>query len=367
MHSFRDSLTLPNGVILKNRLAIAPLTVCLSDSNGYVTPQEVDYYASRTGDVGMYITGCSYIQPNGRGWLGEEAIYDDSFIPGLSKMASAIKRNGTKAIMQIFHAGRMAEGEAIFGHDLVSAGNVAAPLRGYRQPRSLTSEEIEDIIGNFKAAAIRAMKAGFDGVEIHGANNYLIHQFFSPHSNNRTDRWGGSLEKRAAFPLAVAEAVLSAVREMNAKSFIVGYRLSPREQWTPGITLSDTLYLADKLAALPLDYLHISQSHITSTANEPAYCNKPILAHINETVKGRLPIISVGSIQTRSDVETALANSDIAAVGGSALIDPNWAAKLLNDHDEAIRTKLAPEDREILKISPLAFKILSSRAPERIL
>lgn len=190
MRSFHDTLTLPNGVVLKNRLAIAPLTVCLSDPHGYVTPQEVDYYASRTGEVGLYITGCSYIQPNGRGWLGEEAIYDDSFIPGLSKMASAIKRNGTKAIMQIFHAGRMAEEDAIFGYDLVSAGDVAAPLKGYRTPRPLTDAEIAEVIANFKGAAVRAMKAGFDGVEIHGANNYLIHQFFSPHSNNRTDCWG---------------------------------------------------------------------------------------------------------------------------------------------------------------------------------
>ncbi len=367
MRSFHDTLTLPNGVVLKNRLAIAPLTVCLSDPHGYVTPQEVDYCASRTGEVGLYITGCSYIQPNGRGWLGEEAIYDDSFIPGLSKMASAIKRNGTKAIMQIFHAGRMAEEDAIFGYDLVSAGDVAAPLKGYRTPRPLTDAEIAEVIANFKGAAVRAMKAGFDGVEIHGANNYLIHQFFSPHSNNRTDCWGGSLENRAAFPLAVADAVLDAVREMGAKDFIVGYRLSPREQWTPGIALGDTLYLVDKLASLKLDYLHISQSHITSTVTEPEYCGKPILAHIDETVRGRLPIISVGNIQTRSDVQQALEHSDIAAVGGSALIDPNWAAKLLNGHDEAIRTKLAPEDREILKISPLAFKILSSRAPERIL
>ena len=83
MHTLTDTVTLPNGATLKNRLVIAPLTVCLSDANGYVTPQEVDYYASRTGAVGMYIAGCSYIQPNGRGWLGEEAIYDDSFILGL--------------------------------------------------------------------------------------------------------------------------------------------------------------------------------------------------------------------------------------------------------------------------------------------
>lgn len=367
MHTLTDTVTLPNGATLKNRLVIAPLTVCLSDANGYVTPQEVDYYASRTGAVGMYIAGCSYIQPNGRGWLGEEAIYDDSFIPGLSKMAAAMKRNGTKAIMQIFHAGRMAEADAIFGHDLVSAGDVAAPLEGYRTPRPLTEEEITDVIKNFKAATIRAIKAGFDGVEIHGANNYLIHQFFSPHSNTRTDRWGGSLEKRAAFPLAVVEAVLCAAREAGRKDFIVGYRLSPREQWTPGITLKDTLYLVDKLASLQLDYLHISQSHIGSVATEQGYTDKSILAYINETVNGRLPIISVGNIQTRSDVEEALTNSDMAAVGGSALIDPNWAAKLLNNHDAAIRTKLAPEDCEILKVSPLAYKILASCAPERIL
>ena len=259
------------------------------------------------------------------------------------------------------------EADAIFGHDLVSAGDVAAPLEGYRTPRPLTEEEITDVIKNFKAATIRAIKAGFDGVEIHGANNYLIHQFFSPHSNTRTDRWGGSLEKRAAFPLAVVEAVLCAAREAGRKDFIVGYRLSPREQWTPGITLKDTLYLVDKLASLQLDYLHISQSHIGSVATEQGYTEKSILAYINETVNGRLPIISVGNIQTRSDVEEALTNSDMAAVGGSALIDPNWAAKLLNNHDAAIRTKLAPEDCEILKVSPLAYKILASRAPERIL
>jgi 2,4-dienoyl-CoA reductase-like NADH-dependent reductase (Old Yellow Enzyme family) len=144
------------------------------------------------------------------------------------------------------------------GHQPISASAIAAARPGSVVPREMTEEEIYTIIHAFGEATRRAIEAGFDGIEIHGANTYLIQQFFSPHSNCRTDRWGGTLEKRMAFPLALIESVQNAVATHAKTPFIVGYRISPEEMENPGITMEDTLHLVDVLAEQKLDYIHVS-------------------------------------------------------------------------------------------------------------
>src|SRR5699024_2667149 len=126
------------------------------------------------------------------------------------------------------------------------------------RPRELTEAEIIALIGSYQQATERAIRAGFDGVEIHGANTYLIQQFFSPHSNRREDQWGGSREKRFKFINDLVDAVTDTVDNSNVNDFIVGYRFSPEEFETPGLRLDDTFYLIDQLCHKPLDYLHIS-------------------------------------------------------------------------------------------------------------
>ena len=366
MKNLTDTIRFRRGLTVKNRLVIPPMTVRMSYYDGTVTGDEIAYYAMRTGDAGLFITGVANVTPNGMGWTGEEGVYDDKFIPGLSRLASAIKVNGTKAILQIFHAGRMTTSKMI-GEQPVAPSAVAAPRPGMEVPRELTEAEILDIIAAFKAATIRAIKAGFDGVEIHGANHYLLHQFFSPHANVRTDKWGGSLEKRYTFIEKVVDAVLEAVDEMKAQNFIVGYRFSPREETDPGFNLPETLWLVDKLADKALDYLHISLTNFDGKTNLTAYQDKTMLQYVHEKINGRVPLISVGNIQTRADLEAALEDSEMAAAGISSLIDPNWSAKILANRDSEIHLTLNQQDRELLKISNGAYEFMDMKAPERII
>lgn len=194
----------------------------------------MEYYSLRTGKVGAIITAAANVQDNGKGWEGELSVASDQFIPSLSRLSSTIKRNGTKAILQLFHAGRMTDSGVLRGVQPVSASAIAAERPNAEIPRALTEDEIFDLIEDFKKATERAIKAGFDRVEIHGANTYIIQQFFSPHSNCREDQWGGSIEKRFNFINQLVDSVTEVVDNSNVQDFIVGYRFSPEEYEEPG-------------------------------------------------------------------------------------------------------------------------------------
>lgn len=366
MTNLTDTLTFKRGLTVKNRLAIPPMTTRMSYYDGTVTGDEIAYYGMRTGAVGMFVTGVAYIQPNGKGWTGELSVDDDAFIPNLSKLASTIKRDGTRAILQIFHAGRMTDSKTIEGEQPVAPSAVAAAKKGAETPRELRDDEIEEIIENFKKAAVRAVKAGFDGVEIHGANHYLLHQFFSPHSNRRTDKWGGSLEKRYTFIERVVDGIIETIDAMNVPDFIIGYRFSPREETDPGFNLKETLWLVDKLADKKLDYLHISLTRYDRKTNLPEYQEKSMLAYVHDAIGGRMPLISVGDVRTRADVEAALADSEIVAAGCSSLIDPNWSAKILAHRDDEIRQKLNVQDRDLLMIANGTYGFMKLKVPDRL-
>src|SRR5690606_3685075 len=161
---------------------------------------EVNYYAERSRGVGTVITACAYVSKEGKAFPGGFSAASDNMIPGLSKLAKAIKDQGAKAVLQIFHGGRMVPKKLIGGEQPVSASAIKAPRETADMPREMSEEEILDTIAAFGEATRRAIEAGFDGIELHGANTYLIQQFFSPHSNRRTDKWGGDIEKRMTFP-----------------------------------------------------------------------------------------------------------------------------------------------------------------------
>lgn len=249
-------------ITLKNRIVIPPMTTRLSFEDGTVTRDEIRYYQQRAGGVGMFITGTANVNALGKGFEGELSVADDRFIPGLSKLAAAMKTGGTKAILQIFSAGRMSNSKILRGEQPVSASAVASPRAGYETPRALTSAEIEATIHDFGQAVRRAILAGFDGIELHGANTYLIQQFYSPNSNRRTDEWGGDRDKRMRFPLAVVHEAEKVIATIADRPFLLGYRISPEELEQPGITLDDTLALIDALKQTKIDYLHVSQSDV---------------------------------------------------------------------------------------------------------
>jgi 2,4-dienoyl-CoA reductase-like NADH-dependent reductase (Old Yellow Enzyme family) len=364
MTNLTDEYTFPRGLTVKNRVVIPPMTTKMSYFDGVVTNDEIEYYHMHSGDVGLFITGAANVQPDGKGWEGELGVYDDKFIPGLTKLASAIKTNGTKAILQIFHGGRMTNSSVLRGTQPVSASAVAAERAHAEVPRALESEEVVSLIHQFTLATKRAVAAGFDGIELHGANTYIIQQFFSPHSNRREDEWGGSLEKRYHFINTLVDEVIKTVDESGAKNFIVGYRFSPEEYENPGIRMSDTMYLLDQLVGKKLDYLHLSLADVTRVSKDSAYSDKPIIEYVNEKIAGRLPLIGVGNVRDGQDAKKVLTQADFVAVGCGVLIDPEWTSKVLAGHDELLRRELSIYDKELLHISNGVWSFLQEKMPD---
>lgn len=172
--SLFEPLTLKSQVQLKNRFVMAPLTNFSSNPDGTVTDEELNYYARRSAGVSMVITACTYVTPNGKGFPGEFGADKDEMIPSLRKLAQEIKAQGAKAVLQIFHCGSKTSPDLVPNGDVVSASNIPTEAQTAVKPRPLNKGEVEEIIDAFGETTRRAIEAGFDGVEIHGANGYLI-------------------------------------------------------------------------------------------------------------------------------------------------------------------------------------------------
>ena len=328
-------ITLPNGTALKNRFLMAPMTTCTGFYDGSVNSELVEYYRARAGSIGTVIVECCFIDEKGLAFPGAIGIDSDSKVPGLAKIAQAIKEKGSKAVLQIYHGGRMTEPKLIGGQSPVAPSALAAPREGAATPIALTTEEVDGMIAKFGEGVRRAIEAGFDGVEIHGANTYLIQQFFSPNSNQRTDQWGGSRENRAKFPLAVLEITHQMAQQYADPSFIIGYRFSPEEIEEPGIRFADTMYLLEKLAARGVDYLHFSVGYTLRPSivdsQDPTPLIDKYVAMRSETL-AKVPVMGVGGVVNMEDAELALEHGyDMVAVGKACIAYPDWADRITQD------------------------------------
>lgn len=359
--SLMEPFHFKNGVEVKNRVVLAPMTISYSQLDGTLSDEFITHYESLTNGVGMAVTGSTIVASNGKVFGGELAADCDDRIQNLQRLATAMKKRGAKAILQIFHGGRESSPAVVPNREIVSASAIAKEGAGVI-PRSLEEKEILEIIRAFGASTHRAIKAGFDGVEIQGANRFLIQQFFSPYTNRRDDRWGGNIDKRMAFPLAVVDEVQKVVAEYAKQPFLVGYRFSPEEEWTPGITMAETLKLVDALANKNLDYLHVSLMDFWSKPRRGVENNRSRLEIIHELVGQRVPIIGIGSIRTPDDAIRALQlGVPFIALGRELIIDPDWVEKINLDKENEIRTELTLNDQDKLGISePLWLKIINT-------
>ncbi|NBD28169.1 NADH-dependent flavin oxidoreductase [Paenibacillus glycinis] len=350
-----EPFTLPSGVRLKNRVFMAPMTNSSSHPDGSASEQEIAYYRARAGGVGAVVTGSSHVLPDGKAFVNELGADHDALIPGLRRLSAAIRQQGAKAILQLFHAGRMAPPALIEGKQPISASGVAAERPDSAVPREMTEDEIEATIQAFGDATRRAIEAGFDGVEIHGANTFLIQQFFSPHSNRRADRWGGSLEARMAFPLAVVERVKQTVAGHAHAPFIVGYRVSPEEREEPGIAMADTLRLVEALADRGLDYVHVSVRGFWEGSMRDEADTRSRVLLIQEQAGHRVPVIGVGGFSSAEDVTEALdAGVAFISLAHAIIMEPNWVEKVQNGQAREIRTTLPrTAQRELVLPDPL--------------
>ncbi len=321
---------------LKNRLVMPPMATNYALKDGTVTDRQIDYYEERSkGGAGLVIVEISCVDsPVGKGVMRQICIDDDRFIPHLSKLAEAIKRHGAKAAIQVHHAGRQTTAQ-ITGHQPVAPSPV--PTSGGEQPKELTVSEIAALVTKFAEAAERAKKAGFDGVEIHGAHGYLISQFLSPLSNRRQDAYGGSVENRARFLLEVIEAI----RKKVGREYPVWCRLSAREIGVEdGITLEETQVVAELAEKAGVDAIHVS-AHTVVPARRPPMVQPPCtFVPLAEGVKKvvSVPVIAVGRIPPElGEGVIGDGKADFISIGKALLADPHLPQKVEMGKLEDIR------------------------------
>lgn len=331
--------TINNKLRLKNNIAMSPMTTWASNDDYTISDQEVIYYQARNQSVGLVITGCTHVQANSIAFTHEFAGYDDKYLASLKKLANAAKSNGAPAILQINHGGNKALPELT--SDIVSASPVPTKATAFAPsltPRELSDDEIQEIIKAFGQTTRRAIEAGFDGVEIHGAHGFLIQQFLSPFFNKRTDKWGGNLENRMRFALEIVKEIKSVIACSNKPNFIVGYRISPDEPMEDGLKVQDTLALADQLIDLGIDYIHTSLfvAYETKAPNT----NKTYVELFAERINGRTTLISAGTVQTAEQAQKVLnQGADIVAVGHALVTDPLWVEKAKSGEEAVLSIK----------------------------
>lgn len=355
--SLFEPLVLPNGVELRNRFVLAPLTHISSNDDGTISDVEILYIEKRSKDVGLAINAASNVNDVGKAFPGQPSVAHDSDIEGLKELAKAMKKNGAKAIVQIHHGGAQALPNLTPQGDVVAPSPITLKSFGQQEPheaREMTSDEIEQTIKDFGEATRRVIEAGFDGVEIHGANHYLIHQFVSPYYNRRNDVWADNLK----FPMSVIEEVVKAKKEYANDDFIVGYRLSPEEAESPGISMEITEQLINQIANQPLDYIHISLMDVNSETRDGKYKGENRLKLIHHWINGRMPLIGIGSIFTPEDALNAIDNVgvELVALGREILLDYDFVGKIKNGQEDEIISEYDPNREDRHELPPNLWK-----------
>ncbi|OPH37934.1 NADH-dependent flavin oxidoreductase [Moraxella equi] len=358
--------TLNNGVEIKNRLVVAPMTHFASNPDGTISDAERQFIGNRAQDFGLFITAATLVKHGGKSFMGEPEATSDAVLDSLRETANVIKNQGAKAILQLHHGGKKWNADINQGFDAIAPSDYVKPdndASDNHSARAMTGAEVDEMIVAFARSAELALQAGFDGVEIHGANGYLIQQFVSGDSNTRTDKWGGDIHARTAFPLAVIQAVNEVKAKHNRPDFIVGYRFSPEEPEENGLTMADTFVLLDKLVEQPLQYLHISLWDFYNKARRGADTTKSRIEQIHDHIGGKLPLIGVGNLLSGADIRGAFETgfAEFIAVGKAVLMNPNLATLLKNNQDEQIATRLDLSQPEKYGYPPVLWHIQQNK------
>ncbi len=305
------------GLTLKNRIVMPPMQNLLATTEGAVTNNLTEHYVIRSKALGLLIVEHSYVSLEGKLSKKQLGIYDDSLIPGLKKLSSSLQGADTPVVIQITHGGRTTNKET------TGLEPVAPSPSG--DARELQIEEINALTERFAMAAERAIKAGFDGVEVHGAHGFLLNQFFSPLTNKRKDEYGGTLENRMRFPLEVVEKVKEKVGGR-----LLLYRLGSDDLDSSGTRIEDSQKFAVKLEEAGIDIIDVSGG---LCGGMPAQLQRiqgffiPQAEQIKKVVD--IPVIGVGGIKDPKYANKLIQEEkvDLVAVGRALLKDPDWAIK----------------------------------------
>ncbi len=314
-------LSFKRGPAMKNRFMLAPLTNMQSHADGILSDAEYHWLTMRSaGGFGLTMTCAAAASQGGQAWPGQLGMFDKRHFDGMKRLAEGIKANESLAMAQLHHGGLRSDTK-LTGLDLVAPSDHAKS-----GARAMLESEVEQVIEDFAQSALRCEKAGFHGVELHAAHSYLICQFLSPQYNQRTDRYGGSLENRARL----LRAMISRIRELTRADFTVGARLSPERF---GLSTAEMLALAEELMAEgDLDFLDMSLWDCFKEPEEETFKGRALIDWFADLPRGDTMLGVCGKLRTPDDIVRAKnAGSDLVILGRAGIIHHDFPAKMMAD------------------------------------
>ncbi len=314
MSQLLEPLTFSHGPDIKNRFMLAPLTNTQSHEDGVLSDEEFHWLTMRArGGFGLTMTCAAHMQAIGKGFPGQLGIWSDNHIEGLSRLAVEIKSHGSVAIVQLHHAGMRSPEQFIGEAPVCPSDNEETGARG------LSHTEVKQLVDDFIAAAVRADRAGFDGVELHGAHGYILCQFFSAEINHREDEYGGSLANR----YRILFEIIDGVRQRCREDFMLGVRLSPERY---GIRLAEAVEMAQQLMIEnQLDFLDTSLWDVFKEPEEADYQGRTLMSYFTELDRGNTRLGVAGKIRTPQEAEAAMAAGvDWIMLGHAAILQHDF-------------------------------------------
>ncbi|WP_218185004.1 NADH:flavin oxidoreductase [Paenibacillus sp. 1_12] len=347
---------------LKNRIGVAPMTRISASEDGQATKIMMNYYESFVqGGFGFLITEGAYPdEMYSQGYLNQSGIANEKHIDAWRKVTGAVHQAGSKIIVQLMHAGAQSQGNR-YKSEIIAPSDI--PAKGvqlpfyvgegpYKKPKLMTKEDIQEVVHGFAEAAKRAKEAGFDGVEIHGANGYLLDEFLTDYMNERTDEYGGSTENRVRILIEVANTV----REAVGTDFVVGIRISQgkvsdyHHKWAGAEKDAEIIF--SSLSRAGLDYIHVTEYDATRAAFEGTELTLAAMAKKFGTV----PVMANGNLEDPDKAEQLLmrGDADLITLGKGALANHDWPQRILTEqplrefNPEILRPKANIKEQELI-------------------
>ena len=321
MKDLFQPLTFNCGTILKNRFMLAPLTNTQSHTDGKLSDDEYRWLIMRAqGGFGLTMTCAAHVQAIGQGFPGQLGIFSDDHLEGLSKLASGIKSENSLAVVQLHHAGMRSPA------DLIGQAPVCPSDHTDTNSVGLSSEGVKELIEDFICGAERAEKAGFDGVEIHGAHGYILAQFLSGTINQRQDEFGGCIENR----MRPITAIIDGIRARCRPDFLLGLRLSPERF---DVHLPDIVEVAKNvLSAGKIDFLDMSLWDSFKEPEDQAFKGRTLLSYFTELKRGNVALGIAGKLRNPEEVNQAMAaDIDFVMLGRAAILHHDFPRKMKTD------------------------------------
>jgi len=329
-------LKFKNGQGMKNRFMLAPMTNQQSHEDGTLSEEEFHWLTMRAkGQFGLVMTCASHVQEIGKGFSGQLGIWNDSHIEGHERLANAIKAHNSLAVVQLHHAGMRSPKE------LIGEAPVCPSVNEKTGARELTLEEVEQLKTDFILAAERAQKAGYDGVEIHGAHGYILAQFLSADINLRKDAYGGSLDNRSRLIFDIIEGI----RQQCGADFLLGLRLSPERF---GMKLWVVKWLVSEIIKKDqVDFMDISLWDVFKEPVEQEEQHKSLLKHFTDLDFGDIKWTVAGNITSGNDVNAVLqAGVDFVSIGKAGILHHDFPKKVMED--ASFEAKATPVSKDYL-------------------